>query len=112
MINWERVNTLRDEVGAEDFDEVVELFLDEVEEVMTRLQTSPDLNTLEEDLHFLKGSALSLGFQSFSALCQAGESLSADGGASDVNMAEILTDYAKSKRLFQEQKHDALVGQP
>ena len=29
MIDWARVSELRDEVGAEDFDEVVELFLEE-----------------------------------------------------------------------------------
>ena len=34
MIDWSRVNELRDEVGAEDFEEVVELFLEEVEEVI------------------------------------------------------------------------------
>ena len=58
MIDWDRLKELRDEVGAEDFDEVVELFLDEVEGVMDRLRDSPDVDTLEEDLHFLKGSAL------------------------------------------------------
>ena len=30
MIDWQRVNELRDEVGAEDFEEVVDLFLEEV----------------------------------------------------------------------------------
>ena len=33
MISWERVNELRDEVGQEDFLEVVEIFLEEVDEV-------------------------------------------------------------------------------
>ena len=32
MIDWNRVAALREEVGAEDFDEVVELFLQEVDE--------------------------------------------------------------------------------
>ncbi|WP_442970022.1 hypothetical protein [Roseovarius sp. ZX-A-9] len=31
MIDWSRVAELRSEIGAEDFDEVVELFLEEVE---------------------------------------------------------------------------------
>ena len=51
MIDWERIIVLRDEVGAEDFGEVVELFLDEVEEVISRLRATPDMSTLEEDLH-------------------------------------------------------------
>ena len=41
MIDWNRISTLRDEVGAEDFDEVVELFLDEVEEVILPVVASP-----------------------------------------------------------------------
>ncbi len=62
MIRWERVNELRDEVGADDFKEVVDLFLEEVEEVIERLRDSPDPTRFEEDFHFLKGSALNLGF--------------------------------------------------
>jgi len=110
MIDWERVNTLRDEVGAEDFDEVVELFLDEVEEVVARLHAAPDLDTLEEDLHFLKGSALGLGFSAFSALCQVGETLSANGKADTVDLPEILANYAESKRTFQTDMHGALAA--
>ena len=37
MIEWDRVAELRDEVGAEDFAEVVELFLDEVEATLARI---------------------------------------------------------------------------
>ena len=39
MIDWTRVSELRDEVGAEDFDEVVELFLEEVDEAIKILRT-------------------------------------------------------------------------
>ena len=55
MISWERVNELRNEIGAEDFQEVVELFLEEVEEVIERLRQTPDPTSYEADLHFLKG---------------------------------------------------------
>ena len=110
MIDWERVATLRDEVGVDAFDEVVELFLEEVDEIIKRLQTTPDLQSLEEDLHFLKGSALGLGFKAFSGLCQTGESLSAQGLATQVDLAEILSNYAASKTLFQAQLPTALAG--
>ena len=40
MIHWPRVVELRDEVGPEDFDEVVDLFIEEVQEVIERLQQS------------------------------------------------------------------------
>lgn len=100
MIDWPRVNELRDEVGAEDFDEVVDLFLEEVEEVIERLRALTDVSQLEQDLHFLKGSALSLGFQAFSDLCQTGERLSAQGQADTVDVTEIVTSFDLSKSVF------------
>ncbi|SFL78907.1 Hpt domain-containing protein [Shimia aestuarii] len=101
MINWKRVEELRDEIGAEDFNEVVELFLDEVEEVIERLQTQPDLGRLEADLHFLKGSALNLGFHAFSLLCQAGEVAAASGKAETVDLAKTIQSFFDSKAEFE-----------
>lgn len=100
MIHWSRVNELRDEVGAEDFREVVDLFLEEVEEVIDRLRETAARDSLEQDLHFLKGSALSLGFESFSALCQDGERQSATGAADTVDIDAIINTYEKSKTEF------------
>ena len=100
MIDWSRVNELRDEVGAEDFEEVVELFLEEVEEVIARLRNAPELSQLEQDLHFLKGSALSLGFKAFSDLCQTGEKLSAEGHSELVETAGIVLCFDQSKSVF------------
>jgi HPt (histidine-containing phosphotransfer) domain-containing protein len=100
MIDWDRLLELRDEVGADDFDEVVDLFLEEVEAVTTRLRVTPDPATLESDLHFLKGSALNLGFQGFSELCQAGETNAANGRGDGVDLLEILTSYDTSKSEF------------
>ena len=41
-------------------------FLEEVEEEIAELRTNPAPETLEAKLHFLKGSALNLGFDDFS----------------------------------------------
>ena len=103
MINWPRVNELREEVGAEDFDEVVDLFLEEVEEVIQRLRQTPDRDQLEQDLHFLKGSALSLGFANFSGLCQDGERKSALGQAGNVDLSAIVEGFEQSKTQFMTQ---------
>jgi HPt (histidine-containing phosphotransfer) domain-containing protein len=100
MILWSRVNELRDEVGAEDFDEVVELFLEEVEELIDRLRQNANLAQLEQDLHFLKGSALNLGFSAFSNLCQDGERKSANGNADTVDVTEVISSFAQSKTRF------------
>ncbi|MDE4134381.1 Hpt domain-containing protein [Phaeobacter sp. QD34_3] len=99
MINWPRVKELREEVGAEDFDEVVELFLEEVEGVISKLRTN-DRSALEQDLHFLKGSAMNLGFDDFSSLCMTGERQSAEGAAASVDLAAVVTSYEQSKADF------------
>lgn len=100
MIDWARVAALKEEVGAEDFDEIVELFLEEVEAIIERLQGNPDLSALEADMHFLKGSALNLGFAAFSAYCDAGEKLASQGRAANVNVSTVLNSYTESKRMF------------
>ncbi|MFY0308384.1 Hpt domain-containing protein [Leisingera sp. D0M16] len=99
MIDWPRVTELREEVGAEDFEEVVEIFLEEVEEVIGKLRGG-DRSQLEQDLHFLKGSALNLGFADFSALCQDGERKSAQGGADGVDIPAIIAKFQASKSAF------------
>lgn len=99
MIDWQRVNELREEVGAEDFDEVVELFLEEVQSVIAELRAD-NREGLEQNLHFLKGSALNLGFEKFATLCLKGERDSAAGAAKTVDLNEILAAFDQSKTDF------------
>jgi HPt (histidine-containing phosphotransfer) domain-containing protein len=98
MIDWERVAELQSEIGAEGFAEVVDLFLDEVEGVVMRLGARPD--KLEEELHFLKGSAWNLGFQSFGAMCQEGERKAAQGRAAEIDVKAVIACYGASKEVF------------
>ncbi|HHS93885.1 MAG TPA: Hpt domain-containing protein [Rhodobacterales bacterium] len=100
MIDWSRVHELKDEIGEEDFAEVAEMFMMEVEEVISRLKTAPNPAAYEEDLHFLKSSALNLGFADLSSLCQAGEAASASGQADTVDLAPIFSVYDASKAAF------------
>lgn len=100
MIDWERVAQLREEVGPEDFGEVVELFLEEVDEAIRRLTQISVRDRLEEELHFLKGSALNLGFVRFGQLCQEGEKLAARGEEGAVDVGAILACYGVSRALF------------
>ncbi|MTH99919.1 Hpt domain-containing protein [Roseibium sp. RKSG952] len=101
MIHWPRVNQLRDEVGADEFDEVVQIFMDEVQEVISKLREDTSRTEIEQNLHFLKGSALSLGFDRFSKLCQDGERKAAAGEGSDVNLAEIYSEFDQSRSVFE-----------
>lgn len=100
MIQWARVTELRDEVGAEDFDEVVDLFLEEVEEAIQNLSPDSTANQMEQHLHFLKGSALNLGFRVFSDLCQDGERKSAKGETGTIDLTAIIDGFEQSKIMF------------
>ena len=100
MIDWSRVRQLQDEVGANEFEEVVQIFLDEVQETIDRLHQDTDRAEFEQNMHFLKGSALSLGFDRFFKLCQDAERNAAAGKASDVDLPAILTVYDDSKTVF------------
>lgn len=100
MIDWNRVTELRDEVGSEDFGEIVALFLEEMDEVIKRLKCSEDRSTLRDDLHFLKGSSLNLGFASLSNLCQLGEMAFSTEVEGIVDLSQILRSYKMSRAEF------------
>src|SRR5690606_836364 len=100
MIDWERAAELCSEIGADGFAEIVDLFLDEVESVVKRLNERPDPSQFEADLHFLKGSAWNLGFAAFGARCQDGERRAASGRQDEVDAATIVATYFASKAEF------------
>mgnify|MGYP000240406332 FL=1 len=67
LINWTRVQELRAEIGDDGFAEVVAMFLDESDAVIARAGSGPT----PEDLHFLRGAALNLGFAELAEACTA-----------------------------------------
>ena len=99
MIDWARVMELREEVGPSEFEPVLELFMDEVEEIVMRLSRD-DPARLARDLHFLKGSAWNLGFAEFGAQCQECETQSLRGQPNAISIDQIVSCYARSKQLF------------
>lgn len=100
MIEWERVNELRSEIGDDDFAEVVALFLEEADEVILRISAAAGAKALEADLHFLKGAALNLGFAEFAALCQSAERRAAVGDT-NIDLVRVRTCYHLSKDALQ-----------
>src|SRR6056297_2338394 len=110
MIDWARVRDLRDEVGEDAFEDVVDLFIEEVQEVVGRLRSDPDPAMFEEDLHFLKGSALNLGFAAFGEACQLGESAAAAGRAAELDIDAILESFDQSRAVFTAQLPHSLVA--
>ena len=100
MIDWARVEELRDEIGADCFGEVVNLFLAEVGDVVTRLRDNPDRSRLDVDLHFLKGGVLNLGFMAVSNLCTEGERLASSGQGDRFDISALVITYEQSKLAF------------
>jgi len=101
MIDWGRVRELRDEIGMEDFTEVVQLFLEETDEVSEKMAVGMSDQAIEAALHFLRGSALNLGFKDLAALCQTGEKAAANGQYEAIDLAQVVTLYETSKAAFQ-----------
>ena len=87
-------------MGQEDFAEVLEIFFEEVEEVIEKLERTPDPKTYEADFHFLKGSALNLGFEDFANLCSSGEKAARDHEGDSINLTTVLKSYKQSKQEF------------
>lgn len=98
MLNWTRIEELRDEVGEDAFEEVVDLFLEEVAETLSGL--GADLKTLESQLHFLKGASLNLGMDDFAEVCGAGERAARNGRAEEVNLTAVHDTYERSRNAF------------
>jgi HPt (histidine-containing phosphotransfer) domain-containing protein len=97
MIDWQRVDDIRREIGLDDFAEVVAMFLEETDEVVARLPSQTGA-ALRADLHFLKGSALNLGFRKVAQSCGQGESALREGRAAVVG--EIVTLYRETRAAF------------
>jgi len=100
MIAWDRLNELRAEIGDDDLAEVAAMFLEEADEVVSRLTGELPDSEIESQLHFLKGSALNLGLSDLSALCQDGERRAGLGQGSEVDLGRIVSVYAASKAAF------------
>lgn len=94
MINWDKVEELREDIGAEDFGEIVEVFLQEVEEELASLPGKA-VSELAASMHFLKGSALNLGFEGFAEKCLQGER-----AATEIEIPALLSCYDASKSQF------------
>lgn len=94
MLDMNRIDELREDFGEDDFEEIISLFLEEVEQRLAEI-TEQSCADVAGVLHFLKGSAANLGFTSFKSACeQAEEGLSSD------DLKRIAEVYAQSKDVF------------
>lgn len=97
MLDWNRINELRSEVGDAEFQLILEMFLDEIEEAMMRLSHDDPIR-LEADLHFLKGCACNLGFSIFATLCHEAERRIGQDRSARIGIEELMGSYSQSKK--------------
>lgn len=106
MIDWNRIYELKNDILCEDFAEVFALFLEEVEGVLARLRDAPDPHAFEEDFHFLKGSAVNVGFSEFADVCFAAERAAARGEALTIDVKQVLDAYSRSLGAFMDRAEE------
>lgn len=96
MIDWKRVEELRAEIGSDGFAEVTDMFLEEADQAVRAMISGLPADEIEGQLHFLKGSALNLGFADLAGICQDAERKAAAGYGALVDTARIAAVYRAS----------------
>jgi HPt (histidine-containing phosphotransfer) domain-containing protein len=83
LIDWDRLMSLRDDIGEEDFADVAFVFF---AEIGGKLEAMAEASTdaTADDFHFLRGSAANLGFSAMAEACEAAEAACRAGGAPDL----------------------------
>lgn len=99
-VDWSRITELQQEVGEEAFTEIATVFLEEVDEVIGRLKSKPDPALLAQDMHFLKGCALNLGFSDMASHCQQVETSDSQRPADCQDLTAVILSYETSKAQF------------
>lgn len=110
MIDWNRVRELQDEIGAEDFGEIVEVFMEEVEAAIESLPQADKGSELEALMHLIKGCAWNLGFRALGKLCADGEAAAASGNGASVDIPEVIAAFETAKSVFSEGLDAQLVA--
>ncbi|MEM7241672.1 MAG: Hpt domain-containing protein [Pseudomonadota bacterium] len=113
MIDWDQVKELEAEIGPEDFGDIVEVFIEEVDEAVAALEgVSLEGEALASAMHFLKGSSANLGFVDLAAYCSEGEIKAKEGASADVDLSKVIALYDASKSKFMAEASDHILYSP
>ncbi len=82
-VDLDRLTSLRDDIGAEDFADVVLLFFTEIGEKLEQMREAAG-SLSPGDFHFLRGSAANLGFTAMVEACERAETACAEGREPDL----------------------------
>lgn len=102
MIDWTRVRELHEEIGAEVFEEVLDLFCEEVAEGLSALKAATTPTDQAAAFHFLKGVALNLGIEGMARQCSQGEATNATGALDADSCAGVLAEFPSQMRMLQD----------
>ncbi|MEM9755300.1 MAG: Hpt domain-containing protein [Pseudomonadota bacterium] len=83
MIDWDKIAELQSEIGEDDFVEVAQVFVEEIDEKLSAMAGTDSHGA--DDFHFLRGSAANLGLTDFADFCGAVETA---GGGTSADLAE------------------------
>lgn len=99
MIDWQTASDLKQAIGTDVFNEVVTVFFTEADKTLTRMMAATTADGMKSELHFMKGSALNLGFSDLAQICQRLETR-AEAGDTDLPLAQVKTTYLASRDQF------------
>ena len=101
MIYWKQVKELESEIGVEDFGDIVEVFIEEVDEAVAALDGATlSGDDLASAMHFLKGSSANLGFSELAEYCSVSETKAQSGADDQVDLEKVVALYEASKAEF------------
>lgn len=109
MIEWQRLSELREDVGDEEFEDVVSLFLEEIRQTLPDLAQA-DLEARVSLLHSIKGSARNIGLTSFARVCDAEERNILETGRVSLSDADIMAAFERVDRLMAAGMSQFLAG--
>jgi histidine phosphotransfer protein HptB len=100
MIDWARVADLHGEIGDDAFAEVLELFVQEVDEGLDRLRSAGTARARMAEFHFLKGAALNLGLTELAECCSRGEAMAGQDQNTDAELAKVASGFPKANAIL------------
>lgn len=101
MIDQARLQELVNDFGAEDFDDLIDSFLEEAAEVVASLEAMISEDASDErsaQFHCLRGCALNIGAVDLAELCRVHESR--DGGFSGADYRSLLSQFQAVQAYF------------
>ena len=101
MIDQARLQELVNDFGAEDFDDLIESFLEEAAEAVATFEAMISEDVSDErsaQFHFLRGCALNIGAVDLAELCHAFEGR--DAGFSGADYRSLLSQFQAVQAYF------------